>query len=564
MSNRTVSPGQIRNSSTSRPARASRGNRSRTAPEVTGGCLAAATLTAMGALSITGALTGAATAATPLASLTGATSSHVLNLPFTADTQPPDPDVFYADQGLEITNSVYEGLVEYAANTTAHKIVPDLATSWKISPDGRTYTFYLRHGAHFHDGTLFTSAAVAASFQRRLAVNQAPAYMLADLVSVGTSNPYIAVVHLKTPNSAFMDYLASAYGPKMESPTALKLHAGSDHDQTWLKTHDDGTGPYTITSAAPGQKYVLSAFNGYWGPKPWYTTVNIYIIPDTSTQQLELESGQLTAILNDFLPAPAISSLRKMSAFSVYEVPTLQMPMVWVNPNYGVFASQALRTDLAEAINRELIVEDVFPGRATLSSQIYPEGIEPLGTADFDPKYDPSALTKAVSGLKDKKVELSYQADDPNSETMADLIQAELAVTGLQVDVVAVPQATVYSWPGSKSRSLPNLLVEVNWPDAYNPDTWARIVMTPTGGLNYLNCDVPAGTALLDAGLSATVPAIIAKDYQQAGDVFARSGCWIPMANLEGTMVVPKWMGGVSYQVGVPHTIVIADLRPDK
>ena len=218
----------------------------------------------------------------------------------------------------------------------------------------------------------------------------------------------------------------------------------------------------------------MSAFGGYWGPKPYYTTVNVFIIPDTSTQQLELQSGQLTAILNDFLPAPAIASLRQKKGFSVHEVPTLQMPMVWVNPNYGPFASQALRTGLTEAINRQTIIEDVFPGRATLSTQIYPEGIEPSGTASFEPKYDPAALTKLVAKLTDKKVELAYQADDPNSETMADLIQAQLAVTGLQVDVVAVPQATIYSWPGSKSTKLPNLLVEVNWPDAYNPDTWAR------------------------------------------------------------------------------------------
>ncbi|HET9058480.1 MAG TPA: ABC transporter substrate-binding protein [Acidimicrobiales bacterium] len=502
--------------------------------------------------------------AAPASYMAASARSHVLNLPFTADTQPPDPDVFYADQGLEITTSVYEGLVQYATNTPYHKIVADLATSWKISPDGKTYTFDLRHGVHFHDGTLMTSAAVKASFARRLAVNQAPAYMLADLASVSTPSPYVAVVHLKTPNSAFMDYLASAYGPKILSPTALSAHAGTDHDQTWLKTHDAGTGPYTITSAQPGQKYVLSAYKGYWGAKPWYTTVNISIIPDTSTQQLELQQGQLTAVLNDFLPAPAIASLRKNPAFHVVEVPTLQMPMVWVNPNYGVFSTIAMRRGLAEAINRKTVVQDVFPGRATLSTQIYPQGIEPAGTARFVPRYNPGVLTQAVAKLSSKKVELAYQADDPNSAQMADLIQADLAATGLQVSVVAVPQATIYSWPGSKSKSLPDLLVEVNWPDAYNPDTWARIAMTPGGGLNYLNCDVPAGTRLLDAGLAATNQATVATDYQKAGDAFAASGCWLPMANLEGTMVLPKWMGGVDYQTAVPHTIVIADLRPTR
>jgi peptide/nickel transport system substrate-binding protein len=518
------------------------------------------------AASVVAALLSPIFGATPASATNKSASptSHVLNLPLTADTQPPDPDVFYAGQGLEVTTSVYQGLVQYAAGTPSRRIVPDLATNWKIASDGLTYTFYLRHGVYFHDGTLFTSASVKASFERRLMVDQAPAYMLADLVSVRTPSPYVAIVQLKRPNSAFMDYLASAYGPKMESPTALKLHAGDDHDQQWLKTHDAGTGPYRIASATPGQEYVLKAFPRYWGPKPYYTTVNFEVIPDTSTEQLELESGQLTAVLNDHLPSPAIQSLRRDRAFSVDEVPTLQMAMIWVNPNYGPFKAHALREALAAAINRKLITDDVFPGRATVAKQIYPNGIEPAGTDGFTPRYDPALLAKYVAKLKDKKVELAYQADDPSSQTLANLVQAELAATGLQVSVVAVPQTTIYSWPGSKSRSLPDLLVEVNWPDAYNPDTWARIVMTPGGGLNYLNCDVPAGTALLNAGRAAINQLASVSDYQRAGEAFATSGCWVPVSDVEGTMVVPRWMTGVTYQTAVPHTVVIADLRPGK
>ena len=489
-------------------------------------------------------------------------TSHVLNVAFTADTQPPDPDVFYAGQGLAITTSVYQGLLQYAPNTTAHQIIPDLATSYTVSSNGLTYTFDLRSGVVFHDGTPFTSAAVAASFKRRTAVNQAPAYMLSDVASVDSSNPSVAVVHLKSPNSAFLDYLASAYGPKMESPTALASHAGSHYDQTYLKTHDVGTGPYTIASVVPGQKYVLKAFPQYWGPKPYYTTVNVSIVPNMSTQQLLLQRGQLSLIMNDYLPGTAIQSLRSSPGFSVTEVPTLEMPMIWVNPTKGIFASQALRTDLTEAINRGSLVKAVFPGRATVSTQIYPAGIVSSGTALFDPTFNPGPLTAAVSKLASKTVQLAYQADDPASQQMANLLQAQLAVTGLQVTVVPVPQATIYGWPGSPGPTLPDLLIETNWPDAYNPDTWARIVMTPTGGLNYLNCSVPAGTALLDKGRSAIAASQIASDYQKAGTAFAQSGCWIPLADKEGTVVAPTWLQGISYQRAVPHTIILADLYP--
>src|SRR5205814_1489502 len=134
--------------------------------------------------------------------------------------------------------------------------------------------------------TPFTSAAVRPSFDRRLAVNQGPAYMVADIASVTTQGDYQVTIRLKHPDSSFVDYLAAPYGPRMLSPTALKQHAAKDHAQTWLRTHDAGTGPYTLTDARVGSHYGLSAFAGYWGAKPYFTTVDLPVVNDGSTQQL--------------------------------------------------------------------------------------------------------------------------------------------------------------------------------------------------------------------------------------------------------------------------------------
>ena len=97
-----------------------------------------------------------------------------------------------------------------------------------------------------------------------------------------------------------MDYLAPRTGPKMVSPTAVKAHeagdeTGSNGDwaQQWLKTHDAGTGPYTISEFVPGSHYTLTSYPACWGDKPYYTQVNVSIVPDISTQQVELQSGQL-------------------------------------------------------------------------------------------------------------------------------------------------------------------------------------------------------------------------------------------------------------------------------
>src|SRR5712672_1831884 len=116
-----------------------------------------------------------------------APTDHVLRLSFMQDPgQPPDPDIFYAGQGLLLTTNLYEGLLDYKANTEKAELEPLLATAWTESPDHQVFNFTLRQGVKFHDGTPFTSAAVKASFDRRLAVNQGPAYMVADVASVTT------------------------------------------------------------------------------------------------------------------------------------------------------------------------------------------------------------------------------------------------------------------------------------------------------------------------------------------------------------------------------------------
>src|SRR5277367_2383462 len=89
-------------------------------------------------------------------------TSHTLNLSFLEDPgQPPDPDVYYAGEGLLLTRNLYQGLLQYKSDTANKVVEPQLATSWSVSKDGLTYTFHLRHGVVFHDGTPFTSAAIA-------------------------------------------------------------------------------------------------------------------------------------------------------------------------------------------------------------------------------------------------------------------------------------------------------------------------------------------------------------------------------------------------------------------
>jgi peptide/nickel transport system substrate-binding protein len=466
----------------------------------------------------------------------GVTAPSTINLGFTADMQVPDPDVFYEIEGNAVVTSVYEGLVQYANGSS--QIAPALATSWDVAPDGMTYTFHLRPNVPFHDGSGdMTSTDVKASFSRRTALGavSAPGYMLADVTSYDTPDPLTFVVHVKNPVSAFLDYLAAPYSPKVEDAKGLTANAGSDNAQTYLKTHDLGTGPFTMSDFKPGDHYTLSAFPTYWGGKPQVSQIHIAILPDISTQQLEFQSGQLQMLIHG-LSKNDIASYEHNPKYQVKRFPANFKNWLMVNPNKNAFKSQPLRQALQHAINRQQIVNDVYGSDATLSTQIYPTGEMPNNLAVDNPKYDPSQLANLVKDLPNKKVDLAYSSDDARNQRVAEIIQTELQAAGLNATTRGIPIAVVLDLPSHPDQA-PDLLLSTVNPDASAPDTWARIFMNSKGTLNWLGCSVPPADAEMDLGLHATTAAEVESHYAKAGDQLVSSGCFDTIADVKEVVV---------------------------
>ncbi len=492
-------------------------------------------------------------------------TSHTLALSFLQDPgQPPDPDVYYAGEGLLLTRNLYEGLVKYQSGTASRVIQPSLATSWTVSNGGSTYTFQLRQGVTFHDGTPFNSSAVKPSFDRRTAVNGGPAYMVSDVASVDAPSPYTVVINLTTPNTAFLDYLASSYGPMMESPTALAANAGSDNAQTYLQTHDVGTGPYTLTQAKVGVSYQMKAYPGYWGKKPYYTTVNIPVIDNLSTQEIQFNSGQLAGILHD-LTTPAVAQYRADANAKFYSLPVVEEEGLYVNQHTTFLTSQANRQALLKAINIKAIVAGVFPGRATVPTQATPSGLLPAGTGSQNITYDTSALKSVVDKLPSdqKSLTIGYDSGAPDDQLVAEQIAAQLQALGLTTKVVAYQTSAIYGWIGNvqdATTQAPDVLAYYVWPDAYNPYTWNHITYDSTGGLQYLSCSVP-GVDAIDTQAVTTGSTSL---YGQAVESAVKEGCWLNVANRNDAMVFQPWMQGVNnaHVVTMPWALLLNQLYP--
>jgi peptide/nickel transport system substrate-binding protein len=507
------------------------------------------------ALAVTGC--GAKTkdeAATAAGTSTAAGGSDVLTIPYLADMSVPDPDVFYDIEGNSVILNTYQGLVKYAPDSTT--IVGALAQSFTESKDRLTYTFKLKPGVTFHSGAKMTSADVKASFERRLKVNQAPAYMLANVKTMSTPDPLTFVVKLKSPVDPFMAYMASSWGPKVIGPAALKTHAGSDFGQKWMRTHEDGTGPFELTSFQRGRQYTLTRYPGYYGAKPFFREVDIKITPDIGTQRLELQNGDLDAVLHSF-PASELASLP--SSLQIKRENSFLRLLMYVNTNKAPFNDPAVRRGLRSALDIDQLVTQAYSDTATKSVGPYPTALL-SGQPALPYKPDPAAAKAAASKASTKSIVMAYTADESGVQRrVSETLQAQLTQAGYKVTLkeVQLPQTYAYI---EDLKKAPELLLATNTPDGAHPDTWARILFQSKGGLNFLGYSNPALDKALDDALPAT-PAQADADYRKVGQQIIDSDSLFFLGDVKDVFVLKKGLTGVSHVPAYPWTVDYADLK---
>ena len=458
--------------------------------------------------------------------------------------QPPDPDIYYANNGTAIMINAYEGLVQYKDDSSTVQIAPRLATSWTVSADKKTYTFHLRHGVTFHDGTPFTSAAVDVAFKRRITVKGGAAYMVQGVASVGTPDAYTAVVHLKDPNSAFLSYLASPFGPKMESPTGLTKNAGKDHAQTYLSTHDLGTGPYELTAAQTGVKYTLTQYPKYWGAKSPFTTIDLPVYTNESTLELAFDKGQVGAIVAA-LPSSSLDKYSKASYAANYFLPTLQGSLVTVNSSHPFFKTAAARVAFLKSIDQAKLVSQVLGKRSSVATTMYASGMIPGGQDKQAISYDAGALKSYVASLPAgtaKKLLIGYANGNPNAQQMANIEVAELQTDGLTATAQGYDTSTVFGWINDPPKGPDAFIDGNNGPDGGDPYMWGHVFWDASGGINYFGCQSAQVNSLLNDAVKTGDTA----KYVQAGTLYGQTGCFLNLSYNKDWVLAQKWLTGVA------------------
>lgn len=481
-------------------------------------------------------------------------TSDVLRIPYLADMSVPDPDVFYDVEGNSVILNTYQGLLKYAPDTT--EIVGNLAERWSVSKDRLTYTFKLRPGVTFHDGSAMTSQAVKASFQRRLDVAQAPSYMLAEVAKMSTPDASTFVVKLRKRVAPFENYMASSWGPKIIGPDAIKTHAGKDFGQKYLRTHADGTGPFELTAFERGRQYVLTRNDAYWGDKPFFREVRIKITPDIGSQRLQVVNGDLDAVTHSF-PASELASLP--SSLKVLKEDSFLQLMLYVNTNKAPFSDAAVRRGLRATIDVPALVSQAYSGTATPATGPYPaQLLTDQPTLPY--AADESKAAAAAKGASTKEITLAYTSDESGVQRrVSELLEASLTKAGYDVTLREVQLPQVYGYVNALDKA-PDLLLSTNTPDGAHPDLWARILFSSKGGLNFLGYSDKKIDALLDEAYGAEK--VKADElYRDVGQRFVDGDGLFFLGAVKDVFVLRKDLDGISHVLAYPWTLDYGALK---
>ena len=359
-----------------------------------------------------------------------------------ADPRGLDPALIDDGESSKPICQMYEGLLKYGDNNT--EVEPCLAESWEVSEDGLTYTFKLRQGVKFHDGTDFNAEAVKYNVDRQT-VNKTEDMLYADFVfgdvaECNVIDDYTVEIVLNKVSTPFLNNLAMSLGAPMVSPTACEANNNN------LNEAPCGTGPYKFVRWDKNEAVVMERNEDYWGEKGVAKQIVFKTITDNSARVVALTNGEVDII--DGIDANVVDQVTSAGAL-------LNMAE-GMNINYLAYNTQRItdpevRKALSQAVNVPELVASLYRGYASEATSILPTFMPGYSADVKQVSYDPEA---AAQTLADKGVTelhmLAYTNPRPyntaTGQTLAEALQGYYEKVGVTCSIDS------YDWTTYKEK----------------------------------------------------------------------------------------------------------------
>jgi peptide/nickel transport system substrate-binding protein len=373
----------------------------------------------------------------------GARAQSTLAVSIAADPTGFDPEAVANNTSGFIMATVFDSLVSYKPGTT--EVAPGLAKSWDISPDGLTYTFHLRTGITFHDGSKFNAAEYIQTLDRQLKkddpntiYNTGPVQGYEDF-TFGAVASYSAIdentvqFKMKEPSAAFLNSLAMVWNGVVSYQAAAKY--GKD-----FRNNPVGTGPYIFREWKSRDQIVLDANPTYWKGKPKIGRLVFKVYPDAQAALLALQHNE-TQIMGD-VATQVIPALRSDHNIVVLTQPGLTVNGMAMPNDTPPFNDKRVRQALNYAVDKEAINKALYGGLAVTMTSPLPEAQWGFDKSLKGYPYDPAKakqLLEAAGVKPGLKVELlSYNTPrgyNPAGADLAVALQGYLRKVGIEAEI---------------------------------------------------------------------------------------------------------------------------------
>ena len=460
-----------------------------------------------------------------------------------AEPKSLDPHTVTAQNDFRILVNLYDGLVRYAPGTL--EVEPALAERWEISEDGRTYSFHLREGVTFHDGTPLDAEAVVFNFERMLDEDHpfhdtGPfplSFFFSEVESVRATGPLTVEFRLQEPFAPFLSNLAYPTG-LIVSPAAVEKY-GQDFGR-----HPVGTGAFRFVEWESQSRVVAERNPDYWGGAPALEAVVFRPIGDANTRVAEMLAGGLDVMVE--VPPDGLASFRDDEDYVVHEQAGPHLWFLILNTREGPFREKAVRQAANYAIDKRALVEDILQGTAEVAAGPTPPAFAWAHDEALQPyPHDPDKARALLEQAGYDGEELVFYVPQGGSGmldpvTMATAIQADLAAVGMEVRI------ETYEWNAYLATVNAGLegkadMAEMAWM-TNDPDTLPFLAlrsgaMPADGGFNSGYYDNPEVDELLEQARRTTDQEERAALYREMQRIVHEDAPWVFVANWKQSAV---------------------------
>ncbi len=402
-----------------------------------------------------------------------------------------DPHASSAYSSFQILENVLDTLVGI---DTKGNLIPQLATSWKSSDAGKTWTFTLRPNVKFSNGRALSADDVAYSLNRLLDPKTASgnAYHLSGVISITAPSKTAVVLKLKEARTNILGDLTSK---------STGIFAKEGVDNKTIGTAPIGTGPFKIASYQPGVGVKLVKNPYYWqAGLPYLNGIDIRVIPDEGVRRSSLVSGDVDWVMA--VPPQDVPELKKNPKLVIDSVPAFSYWYIGLNLKRKPFDQKAVRQAIAQGVNRDQIVQGAVFGQAVTTQSPIPSNNA------FSQKYTPytggleQAKTLLAKGGVPQGFETSVMVTTqyPESVRIAQILQAQLAPLGIKVNIRTLEWA---QWLDEEAKGNFDMFV-LSWNAMIDPSEYFYAQHRTGQGFNFTGYSNPALDKLLDSARVAT------------------------------------------------------------